>query len=90
MESKIGHKRTYRQNGNRLIDTESRLAVAEREEGPTRMEWDLGVSRCKRLYTGQVNKVLLYSTGNFLYISCDKPQWKRILRRPYIYTYSRN
>ena len=59
--------------------------------GQRGMEWDLGVSRCKLLYTGQVNNTVLpYSTGNFLNIPCDKPQWKRILRRLYIYTYSRN
>ena len=30
------------------------------------MEWEVGVSRCKLLYTGWTNnKVLLYSTGNY-------------------------
>ena len=28
------------------------------------MEWDFGISRCKLLYIGWINKVLLYSTGN--------------------------
>ena len=31
------------------------------------MEWEVGVSRCKLLYTEWINnKVLLYSTGNYI------------------------
>ena len=31
------------------------------------MEWEVGVSRCKLLYRGWINnKVLLYSTGNYI------------------------
>ena len=31
------------------------------------MEWEVGASRCKLLYTEQINnKVLLYSTGNYI------------------------
>ena len=31
------------------------------------MEWETGVSRCKVLYIGWINKkVLLYSTGNYV------------------------
>ena len=33
---------------------------------------ELGISRCKLLYIGRINKVLLYSTGNYS-ISYDKP-----------------
>ena len=44
-------------------DTENRLVV----EG--RMDWELGISRCKLLYIRWIdNNVLLYSTGN--YIQC--------------------
>ena len=33
------------------------------------MDWEFGISRCKLLYIGWINnKVLLYSTGN--YIQC--------------------
>ena len=32
------------------------------------MDWESGVSRCRLLYIGWINKVLLYSTGN--YIQC--------------------
>ena len=31
------------------------------------MEWEFGISRCKLLYIGWINnKVLLYSTGNYI------------------------
>ena len=31
------------------------------------MEWEFGVSRCKQLHIGWINnKVLLYSTGNYI------------------------
>ena len=31
------------------------------------MDWELGISRCKLLYIGWINnKVLLYSTGNYI------------------------
>ena len=33
-----------------------------------RMEWQVGVSRCKLLHIEGINKVLLYSTEN--YIQC--------------------
>ena len=29
-------------------------------------DWEFGISRCKRLYTEWINKVLLYSTGNYI------------------------
>ena len=28
-------------------------------------DWEFGISRCKLLHTGCINKVLLYSTGNY-------------------------
>ena len=35
------------------------------------MEWEFGISRCKLVYIGWINnKVLLYSTGN--YIQCPE------------------
>ena len=47
METKIWHKLTCLQNRKRLTDIENRLVVAKREEGRSRMDWELGVSRCK-------------------------------------------
>ena len=31
-----------------------------------RMEWEAGASRCKLLHMEQINKVLLYSTQNYI------------------------
>ena len=32
------------------------------------MDWEFGISRCKLLYIGWINnKVLLYSTGNYIH-----------------------
>ena len=41
--------------------------VAKREGAGGGMEWEVGVSRCKLLYAGWINnKVLLYSTENYI------------------------
>ena len=36
------------------------------------MEWEFGIGRCKLLYTELMDKVLLYSTGNYIQYH-DKP-----------------
>ena len=44
-----------------------RLVVAKGDGGGRGLLGSLGVSRCKLLYTGWINnKVLLYSTGNYI------------------------
>ena len=52
------------------------------------MEWEFGVSRCKLLYTEWINnKVLLYSTGNYI----QHPKINHnIKKRMYIYIYMYN
>ena len=51
------------------MDVEHRLVVAKGEGVGGGMECEAGVSRCKLLYIEWINnKVLLYSTGN--YIQC--------------------
>ena len=41
--------------------------VTKEEGGRRGMEWEFGVSRCKLFYIGWINnKVLLYSTGNYI------------------------
>ena len=46
---------------------ENRLAVEKREEGGEGMDWEFGISRCKLVYLELIkNKVLLYSTGNYI------------------------
>ena len=48
-------------------DTENRHVVAKEESNGRGMDWDSVISRCKLLYREQINnKVLLYSTGNYL------------------------
>ena len=43
-----------------------RLVVAKRMGGGR--DWEFGISRCKLLYIEWINnKVLLYSTGNYIY-----------------------
>ena len=41
--------------------------VAKGEEGGGGVDWEFGISGCKLLYTAWINnKVLLYSTGNYI------------------------
>ena len=39
--------------------------VAKGLGGGGGMDWEFGISRCKLLYIEWINKVLLYSTGNY-------------------------
>ena len=32
------------------------------------MDWEFGFSRCKLLYIELINKILLYSTENYIYV----------------------
>ena len=50
------------------MDMENRLVVAKGEGIGGRMEWEVEISRRKLLYTEWINKVLLYSTGNYFNI----------------------
>ena len=70
VESKVWYKWTYLQNRSRLTDTEIRLVVAGgRSRGGREMDWEFGICRCKRLNLEWINnKVLLYSTGNYIII----------------------
>ena len=78
VESEIWHKWTYLQN--RLTDTENRLVV----EG--RMDWELGISRCKLLYIQWIdNKVLLYSTGNYIQCHVLNQNGKNMKNNTYMY-----
>ena len=41
--------------------------IAKEEGSEGGKDWEFAVSRCKLLYTGWINnKVLLYSTGNYI------------------------
>ena len=46
---------------------ENTLLVAKGEVGRGGKDWGFGISRCKLVYIGWINnKVLLYSTGNYI------------------------
>ena len=63
VESKLWHKWTYLQKGNRCTDTENRLLVPRGKEGGSKIDWGFGVSRCKLLHSEWIdNKILLHST----------------------------
>ena len=50
------------------------------------MEWEVGVSRCELLYTEWINnKVLLYSTENYIQYPMVNHNGKEYLKRMYIY-----
>ena len=86
MESKIWHKWTYLRNRNRLTDIETRLVVAMGEAGGGGKDCQLGISRRKLLYIEWINnKVLLYSTGNYIQYPGINHSGKRIWKRMYIY-----
>ena len=53
--------------------------VAKGESSRGEKNWESGVSRCKLLYIGRINKkILLYTTGNCTQYPMRKPKWKRI------------
>ena len=94
VESKIWHKWTYLWNRNRIMDIENRLVVAKGEGVGGGMEWEAGVSRCKPLYIEWINnKVLLYSTENYIQYPVinhsEKEYKKRMCIYIYIYMYNR-
>ena len=62
-----------------IMDIENRYVVAKREGVGGRMEWEVRVSRCKRLYVrGINNEVLAYSTENYIQYPMINHNWKRI------------
>ena len=59
----------YLQNRRRPTNIENRLVVPKGKGEGRGVYWELGVSRYKLLHSEKINnKVLLYSTGN--YIQC--------------------
>ena len=51
---------------NRFTDIKSRLVAAKEEGAGGEMDWEPGVERGKLLHLGWRNKVLLYSTWNYI------------------------
>ena len=53
------------------------------------MEWEAGISRCKLLYTEWINnKVLLYSTGNYIQYHMINHNRNIFKKSVYIYVYN--
>ena len=50
----------------RLIEAENRFVVAKGEGSGEGMDWESWISRCKLLYIRQINKALLYRTGDYV------------------------
>ena len=48
------------------MDTENRLVVSKGQGVGGGMHWEVGISRGKLLSTEWINKVLLYSTENYI------------------------
>ena len=64
MESKKWCKWTSWHNRNRITDIANKLTVTQVESGE-RMNEEFGTSRYILLFIKQINKVLLYSPGNY-------------------------
>ena len=50
-------------------------------------KWEFGISRGQLLHTGWLNKVLLYSTGNYTQYPVAKHKGKEYIHKFYIYIY---
>ena len=72
-------------------DIENRLVVAKGRGGGGGLDWEFGVSRYKLVHTEWINnKVLLYSTGNYIQypvINHNGKEYKRECVYIYIYMY---
>ena len=54
------------------------------------LDWEFGTSRCKPLYIEWINKVLLYSTGNYIQypvINLNGKEYEKEYIYIYIYIY---
>ena len=60
--------------------------VAQQEEDGGGMDGEFGISRCKLLYIGWINnKVLPYSTGNYIQYLVRNHNEKEYEKRMYMY-----
>ena len=67
VKSIIWYKWTYQQNRSRLKDIEDRLVVVKGKWHGGGVNREFGIGRYKILYIEWINnKVLLYSTGNYI------------------------
>ena len=82
VESKIWHKWIYLLNRH----TENRLVVAKGGGSGGGKDWVLGITRYKLVYIGWINKLLLYSTGNYIKYPVINDKGKKS-EKLYIYKY---
>ena len=74
------------ENSNSLTDIENRPVVAKGEGVGRGTEWEVGVRRCKLLYIEWTNnKVLLYSTENYIQYPMRNHNGKEFFKKEYIY-----
>ena len=70
------------------MDIENRLVVANGERIQGGMEWEVGVSRYKLLYREWINnKVLLYSTENYIQYPMINHNGKVYIKKERMYIY---
>ena len=48
------------------------------------MNWEFSISRCELLYTGWINKVLLWSTGNYIQYPAINHDGKECKKNVYV------
>ena len=97
VESKIWHIWTYLWNRNRIMDIKNRRVAAKVDRGGRRLNWEFEISRCKLVYIEWINnKVLLYTTGNYIQYPVINQNGKEHEKRMYnthnwvTFLYSRN
>ena len=86
VESNIGHKWTYLQNRNRLIDIENRLVVAKGEEGKGVGWTGIWGLVDANYYMYKQWAPTVQHRGLYL-VSWDRPWWKIIWERECIYVW---
>ena len=70
------------------LQTKRTDVAAKGEKGQGKMAWIFGVSKCKPVYIEQINnKVLLYSTGNYIQFLVISNNGKEYKKRMCIYVY---
>ena len=62
----VGHKWNLTMKQKQNQDAENRLLAANGVSCGKGRDKESGISRCKLVYTGLINKLLLYSTGNYI------------------------
>ena len=67
-----------------IYKTETDLWLPRGNRGGRRMDWGSGVGRCKLLHLELINKVLMYSTGNYIEYPVINRKGKEYKKRKYI------